>query len=196
MAEQSAFPLSWPINVPRSRVPRTSAFGKRSIGDARDALLRELKLLTASRIVISSNLRLRQDGLPVSAQSQPQDVGVAVYFRLGEQSICLPCDAWSKVEHNLWAIAKDIEAQRGRMRWVVGSVKQAFAGYAALPERAEAESCWVVLGIAPGSSAAVITAARREKAKTAHPDVEGGSNEKMQRLNRACEEALKGASNA
>ncbi len=127
-AEQSAYPLSWPAHVPRTRLPRTSAFGKHSIGKARDALLYELRMLGASRVVISTNLRLRQDGLPGSAQAQPRDVGAAVYFRLKTADICLPCDAWDKVEHNLWAIAKDIEAQRGRQRWRVGSVEQAFAG--------------------------------------------------------------------
>ena len=188
MTPPDAYPLSWPVHVPRTRLPRVSAFGKHTIGDARDVLLRELKLLGAGRVVISSNLRLRLDGLPISAQAQPHDVGVAVYFRLGDADICLPCDRWNKVEHNLWAVASDIEAQRGRRRWGVGSVEQAFAGYAALPA-STAENCWEVLLIRPHSPPDVILRAYRELALTRHPD-RGGSHEQMTALNRARTEAL------
>lgn len=48
---------------------------------------------------------------------------------------------------------------------------------------------WQVLGLAPGSSAAVIQAARRRLAKRAHPDV-GGSAPAMQAINAAAEAAL------
>lgn len=188
MSTPDAYPLSWPIHVPRTKFPRSSAFGKHSIGEARDEVLREVARLGGRRVVISSDLRLRQDGLPISAQAQPRDLGVAVYFRLDEQDICLPCDRWNKIEHNLWAIAKDVEAQRGRQRWGVGSIAQAFAGYAALMERTQ-DDCWQVLGIGPGSPTERIKAAWRELAKQAHPDA-GGSHEAMARINRARDQAL------
>lgn len=48
---------------------------------------------------------------------------------------------------------------------------------------------WAVLGLAPGSPAAAVQAARRRLAKEAHPDV-GGSAAAMQAINAAAEAAL------
>ncbi|MBL8237297.1 MAG: hypothetical protein JNM66_07760 [Bryobacterales bacterium] len=77
----------------------------------------EIRKLGGKQIVISSNLELRLDGLPRAAQRTPADQGVAVYFTLNGRSQCFPCDRWSTIEHNLWAIAKSIEALRGLERW-------------------------------------------------------------------------------
>jgi hypothetical protein len=128
--------------------------------------------------------------LPISEQAQPRDLGVAVYFRLKNADICLPCDAWNRVEHNPWAVVKDIEAQRGRLRWGVGSVEQAFAGYAALP--APGRDWHEVLGLTRSISTTKdsVDRAFRELSQERHPD-RGGSHEAMSELNRARQEALK-----
>ena len=192
--EQSAFPLTWPTGrpkTPRHQV-KSSAFGKHSLAEARDEVLRELALLRATRIVISSNVPLRRDGLMSGNSAAIAEPGVAVYFNLKEKAMVLACDRWTKVEHNLWAIACTIGAQRGVTRWGAVEIEQAFAGYAALAERTEAESCWSVLGIHAGSSRDAINAAWREKSKRAHPDV-GGNTSAMAALNEARDAALKGA---
>ncbi len=188
---QQAYPLYWPVRWPRTRYPSTAPFGDHSRARARDTLRHELALLGASKIVLSTNIPLRQDGLPRADWRQPTDKGVAVYFDLKGKPHVLACDRWAKVEHNFWAIAKDIEATRGKARWGVGSIEQAFAGYAALPERTESpeENCWTPLGIPPGSDADAINAAFRRLAPLAHPDT-GGSHAAMSMLNRAREAAL------
>jgi hypothetical protein len=44
------------------------------------------------------------------------------------------CDRWEKIEHNMQAIAKTIEALRGIARWGTGDMLEAaFTGFTALP---------------------------------------------------------------
>lgn len=136
--------------------------------------------------VISTNIALRQDGLPYSNRRPPDDKGVAVYFTHKGKQMCFACDRWDKVEDNIYAIAKSIDALRGIERWGSGSmVEQAFTGFVALPAPKNPHE---ILGVKPGASEAEIDAAYREKAKTAHPD-RGGSAEAMQELNAARQHA-------
>lgn len=96
---QQAYPLSWPLawqRTPVSKVSR-SQFGERSIAAAVDEVFRQLGLLGAREIVISSNLTLRADGTPRSGQVQPSDKGVAVYFKLNKADRVLACDRWNRV---------------------------------------------------------------------------------------------------
>jgi hypothetical protein len=96
--------------------------------------MNEIRKLGSKQVVISSNLELRNDGLPRASQRAPTDQGVAVYFNLNGRSQCFPCDRWTTVEHNLWAIAKSIEALRGLERWGAKTmVDAAFRGFQALP---------------------------------------------------------------
>jgi len=149
----------------------------------------ELRRMGATLPLISSNLRPRLDGMPYASQAQPQDTGVAVYFKLKGQNRVLACDKWNRIEHNLWAIRKHIESLRGQARWGVGNMEQAFAGYTSLPEKAGGVSWWEALGVTVNATADQISAAYREKAKTAHPDT-GGSHEAMALLNEAYRMAL------
>lgn len=190
--EQTAFPLSWPAGRPRT--PRyqvkASAFGKHSLADARDEVLRELKMLKATRIVISSNVPLRRDGLMSGTSAAIAEAGVAVYFQLSEKGMVLACDRWSKVEHNLWAIACTIGAQRGVTRWGAVEIEQAFAGYAALPSPSpSAENCWTILGLHSDATAGQIAERYRLLSQHRHPD-RGGTHEAMAALNKAREEAM------
>lgn len=196
MPDQSAFPLSWPVGWPRTKDPQRSRFGtyykKPTLAAGRDAVLAELGRLGASRIVISTNIELRRDGFPYSNRPEPKDKGAAVYFELKGKPCALPCDRWSTVGDNLWAIATHIEALRGQDRWGVGTVERAFAGYVALPERTQTESCWDVLGISADASAEIIQKAWRDLATRYHPDKIGGDGALMGKINAAREEALKG----
>jgi hypothetical protein len=168
--------------------------GKESltIGDGLARLGAELRRLGAKQVVISSNLRLRQDGLPMAGQAtQLADPGIAVYFKLNGKDRVLACDRWISAADNMAAIASHIEAIRACDRYGVGTLDQAFTGYAALPANTAAN--WRdVFGFQVDQrvtwdevSAAFVAAAR-----SAHPDA-GGSHDQMARLSEAKEFARK-----
>lgn len=191
-----AYPLHWPTGWPRARSRATARFQQRgergwmkqvTIATARERLQRELDLLGASYPTLSTNVELRLDGQPRSDRRDPDDPGVAVYFRFQGRDIALACDKWDRVADNVAAIAKHIEAMRGMDRWGVGTAAQAFAGY----ERLAAPEHWTeILGVQRGSGREAINAAYRSKARDAHPD-QGGSNDAMARLNAARDAALR-----
>lgn len=208
MSEQS-YPLSWPPGWKRTEAVsrQRSQFRKasrregerwvpprsRTVREALDELFLELERLGVRDwdVVVSSNLQVaRTTGLPRSGQAEPKDPGVAVYFDLDGRSCVLACDRWDKVADNVYAIAKHIGALRGQDRWGVGSVEQAFAGYTALPETTSGESCWDVLGVDRSASRADVERAYRVRAMTEHPD-QGGTDERMARLNQARSAALR-----
>jgi hypothetical protein len=151
-----AFPLAWPPMVKRTPGhQRTRAkFGTQSsqshqrgdgttytytrkenltVAGARGRVLAEIGRLGGRGVVLSSNVQLRQDGLPMSGRREPDDPGVAVYFLLNNKPRCLPCDRWDRVADNFAAVAKFIDAMRGQIRWGVGSVEAMFEGFKALP---------------------------------------------------------------
>lgn len=188
MAE--AFPLSWPEHWPRSK-RRANASFQSSLSSARDHLMNELRLMGAAYVVLSSNLALRQDGLPYASQRQPVDPGVAVYFQWNERQMVLACDCWNKVEDNLRAIGKTVDALRGIERWGASDMMgRAFSGFQALPPTGDAPlSCWDILGVPRGSSNEDIAAAYRHLAKTAHPD-RGGTRAQWDTLKAAYDTAV------
>lgn len=193
MTDQSAtaFPLAWPAGWPRvSR--RSNAPFQMSLSGARDHLMNELRLMGARYVVLSSNLTLRQDGLPYANQRQPEDPGVAVYFQWRGKQMTFACDRWAKVEDNVRAIGKTVEALRGIERWGASDMmERAFSAFEALPppDGVVTLSCWDVLGIEPGAPRDQITAAYRRQARSAHPD-QGGTREEWDRLQAAYEQAL------
>jgi hypothetical protein len=148
-------------------------------------------------IVISTNIPVKKDGMPYSTYRTPEDPGVAVYFNLKGVPHVLACDKWKNIEDNMWAIAKHIEALRGQERWGVGNLEQAFAGFKALPESFASsipDPWWRILGfsdIEDVTSESSVNEAYKILSKKYHPDIPGGSHEKMQQLNLAKEKALK-----
>jgi hypothetical protein len=193
-----AFPLHWPAGWPRAKGRSTARFSQKvdngrytetktvSVAVARDRLQRELDLLRASYPTLSTNVELRLDGQPRSDRRDPEDPGVAVYFRLQGRDIALACDKWDRVADNITALAKHIEALRGMDRWGVGTAAQAFAGYQML---AAPEQWFEVLGVSVSATEAEIKSAYRTLAMAAHPD-QGGSDAAMARLNAARDEGL------
>jgi hypothetical protein len=171
-----AYPLTWPPGRPRTPPARRarSRFAT-TFARARDEVVRELRLLRARAVVLSTNVALRRDGLPLAGQRSPADSGVAVYFQSGGRPLCFACDRWAKVEDNLWAVAKTIDALRGIARWGTGDmVETAFAGFQALPAAAAGPPWHEVLGVDPGAAAAEVAEAIRRATLTRHPD-RGGS---------------------
>ncbi len=134
-----AYPLYWPENRARTdRSRRENARFEMRFARARDEVSRQIELLcgrySAPSIVISTNLPLRRDGLPLASQRPPDDTGVAVYFMYKKKQTCFACDRWLKIEDNMQAIAKTIDALRGVARWGTGDMLEAaFTGFMALP---------------------------------------------------------------
>lgn len=198
MPEQSAYPLSWPEGWPRTAPatrkpspflrPASYAARRHSMEESSRELANELSRLGASKVVLSTNVKIRIDGLPYSGQAQPADPGAAVYFERKGRPVTLACDKWNRVEDNVWAIAKHIEALRGQQRWGVGTLDQAFRGYTALPAVGEssASDWWKILGVPVNSNPDQVRFAYRVLVKKHHPD-RGGDPEMFHRLQRAME---------
>lgn len=203
-----AFPLYWPVGWKRtphagrerarfgtSKMQHFASGGgyrqaaQLSLADARTRLQQELERLGARAITLSTNVELRLDGLPRSGQREPDDPGVAIYFSLQGKPIALACDKWDRVADNIAALAKHIDAMRGMDRWGVGSLSQAFAGYAALPAPDLRRPWWLVLGVPSSAGTEEIEAAYRELAKRFHPDVNPNGAAAMAEINAARDEA-------
>lgn len=189
----SSYPLDWPMGWARTKFRRAASFGDTNVYREAQKLRREMELLKAREVVISSNLMLRGDGIPYANQRHPSDPGVAVWFTLAGKEHVLACDRWDRPEHNLRAVVKHVEALRGQNRWGVGSIAQAFHGYQHLALDAGAGSivAWQILGIArEGATPEAIHAAYKRAALRAHPD-QGGSREAWDALQSAREDALR-----
>lgn len=185
----SAYPLSWPSGWQRCQTPEFSRFDT-SLTKARDSAIREIELLGASQIVVSSNAVLLVSGLIAARQPRIDDTGVAAYFVLyGEQKV-LPCDRWIALAENMQAIAKTVNAMRGIERWGAKEIISAmFRGFEALPDGLR--SWWDVLGLPSSADRAMIDAAYRSLAKVRHPDV-GGSLDEFAELSEAYRQATSG----
>ena len=198
--KREPFPLQWPEGFPRTMNAdrMRSRFGVRgqvSFSQARNEMLVELERLGAANVVLTSDLPVRNDGLPYASSRAGDDPGVSVWFVLPDSEGKLhervfPCDKWKTHAENMTAIARTVEAMRGMDRWGVGQVVQrAFTGFAALPPGptgtippVPAKKPWrEVLGmpvIVEGSVPKVVLLSlakglHRELIKDAHPDAGG-----------------------
>lgn len=184
------YPLRYPSTKPRTKYPKESSFdpkGKRTFAAARDELLRQLRRLGAKKFILSTNVPLRLDGLPYANFRQPGDKGVAVYFELNNRPRVLCCDCWNKIIDNVWAIAMDIDAQRGRLRWGVSSADEMFPVYQ-LPDADRSRHWWEVLGVSQHAGWEEVKEAYRDEAKKHHPDV-GGDRGRWDLIQTAYEQA-------
>lgn len=208
MTNPTAHPLAWPMGIPRhhgarqvarfsstKRVPAAAPGGisyrqsaELTLTQAVERVLTELGRFSGERIVISTNIEPRLDGLPRAGQRQPEDPGVAVYFYLRKKPYCLPCDRWTTVADNLAAVAAHLGAMRGMDRWGVGTVEQAFTGYLRLPSPDDVDWRAEFPNVATLEDVERIY---RERARSLHPDTGNGHHEAMVRLNRARDAARK-----
>lgn len=197
-APKEAFPLAWPQGRPRTRMRERARFGTGGSNGGRQALtvyvglsrlIAEMERLGAQQVVITSNLPRRLDGLPRSGARAPEDPGIAVYFSLRGKPHVLACDKWDTCADNLAAIAADVEALRGRERWGVSSLEQAFAGHLALPPMEAKKPWWAWLGLAaPPTKLETAEAAWAKRIYKEHPDRGGNANTAAE-LNAAMTEA-------
>lgn len=205
----NAYPLTWPAGWKRHASKQHGKFGKKAstsgtswkhtvdltINEALQRVLAELGRMGMRRedIIISSNLKLRLDGLPRSDQAAPADTGVAVYWEDGRGGHkVMAIDRYYKVADNLAAVAATLDAMRAIERHGGAVVlERAFTGFTALPAPgAAAPLDWrEVLGLTGSPTAEILKAAWRSAAGRAHPDRAGGTDEAMAKVNAAYERA-------
>lgn len=184
-----AFPLQWPAHWPRTDRPQRAKFDT-TMASARDGIIRELRLMGVreSSIVISTDIPLRMDGLPKANRRLPDDAGVAVYFIRNGQELCVPCDKWDRIQDNMQAIRKTLEALRGIERWGAKSmVDAAFQGFDSLPAQSQ-HGWWVALRISRDTPAESVRAQYRSLVKKHHPDRADGDSDLFLQIQAAYEE--------
>lgn len=214
----AAHPLSWPPGWKRTPADER-AFGqfgtarrhngsswtskeKISVAEATRRLREELARMGVQDddLVLSTNLRLRLDGLPRSDQAAPADPGAAIYWAdpWTVQPRCMAIDRYTKVEQNIAALAATIEAMRAIERHGGAVVlERAFTGFTALPAPivASMKRTWrdvLEFFDSPRELTADDVRGRwRRLASKFHPDRAGGDAVRMAELNQAREEALK-----
>jgi hypothetical protein len=155
---------------------------------ARRDLMRELRLLDATNVVLSTNIPLRRDG-EHHATMRPADgeTGIAVYFTLRGKQMAMARDSFDNVAQNLRSLGLAIEALRQLARHGGGTMlDRAFAGFAALPDRSDWRN---VLDVDPTASLAEAEATFRTLARHRHPDAPGGDHGQFQEINAAIQAA-------
>lgn len=196
----TAYPLTWPAGWRRSKSRKRATFSKNhnrvTIAEGIRRVKAELIRLgidvhTEGLVMISSHLRVRKDGGPISDQREPEDPGVAVYWKKPKdaQHKVMAVDLYDKVADNLAALAATLEAMRAIERHGGAVIlERAFTGFLALP----APNTWrAVLGYAEQTTPtlAMVKEVYCKKAMLEHPDKQGGSEPRMKELNWAMEEA-------
>lgn len=192
----TAFPLAWPPGWPRSTSKSLSPFSVKGFEINRRKVINELKLMGAGRIIISTNVPLRRDGIPYAENRRIEDPGVAVYFNHKDRPLVMARDRFWTPGENMRSIAMVIESLRAMERH--GGrfmMERAFTGFAALPAPASKRTnrTWrEILGLdaVTNPSAEVIGLCFTRLAKERHPD-NGGSDEEIRELLLAREQALK-----
>lgn len=211
--EKTSYPLAWPAGWKRTashqrkrakfsttstRYTENGSYRQAStvsVAVATQRVLDELKRfgIPDYKVIISTNLKLRRDGLPMSDQKAPADPGAAVYWRDGKHERVMATDVYDKVADNLAALAATIEAMRAIERHGGAVIlDRAFTGFTALPEPQAPINWRHVFGMTGISPTADLLKIRyRELRKTQHPDHGGNHDEfiKVEEAYRlACEE--------
>jgi len=178
-----AYPLQWPEGWPRTRNPKRARF-ETSMAKARDELFEELRRMGAKDIVLSTNLAVRNDGLPRAKQREPEDSSAAVYWRDAQgEARCIACDRWLFVRDNIRALGLTIAALRGLDRWGSSEiVSRAFTGFQRLEARGDD---WrTVLGVSRNPTLDEARAAMQRLRAKHHPD-RGGDPDTFRRVTHA-----------
>jgi DnaJ-domain-containing protein 1 len=194
MESTRAYPLYWPEGWPRTEPykQKQSHFKDRSIAKGREFLVDEVRRFGGTELIISSNLQLKLDGMPRSQQRQPDDRGVAIFFKRNDMDVALACDVYTTVEDNLWALCRTLEALRQIERDGSPSlINRAFKGFAQLPDP-DARDWWEVLGVSRHATDREVREAYIQLAKRYHPDtgVNGGDPQKFNQVQNAYDLAM------
>lgn len=167
---------------------------------ARGLLFEELERMSASFVVLSTNLPLRLDGQArAGAALNGADPGVAIYFTYKGKPMVMACDRFSAVAANVRSLGLAVEAMRQLERHGGGQMmERAFEGFTALPppKDSKPKRPWHEVLRYPADPAereflslAEIKARYNTLGKKLHPDMPGGSTDAMTELNQAMEDA-------
>jgi hypothetical protein len=179
-----AHPLCWPTGWPRRNRTTRSRFNA-TFAVARDCLFNEIRLMNGSSPILSTNVELRRDGLPYATRREPEDSAVAVYFTYKKKQLVFASDRWDKVQDNIQAIRKTIEALRGIERWGASDMmERAFTGFVALPDHSN-RTWWQVLGVTEDAHPREVRTAYKRKCVEVHPDKPNGNKEMFQDVQNA-----------
>lgn len=200
----SSYPLAWPAGKSVTRSRRRSPFGRNhTVTSGIEDIRRNLKLMGARNVVVTSNLPMRNDGQPSGSASIPSDVsrGVAVYWTVDNNPHVLACDVYFRVEENLRAIALSLEAMRGIERWGAVQAAQMFQGFQSLPagDAVVAQRPWrdvlaeggaFPAGLPAADQLAIAKARYRRMIQQVHPDAGAAADmAATQELNQAMADA-------
>lgn len=198
----TASPLTWPEGWPRSKTQQSSRFGKWNkpvtIRKAVDLITDQLGMMNVPswNIIISTDLELRNDGLPYSNQKEPADKGASVWWRKAnegeDERKVIALDHYDRIADNLYAIGKTVEAMRGIDRWGGGAIlNRTFTGFTALPPPdADNQPSWRVVLEYSGHDLNEANQIYKRLRKRYHPDT-GGSAKEFHILNKAWQQAEK-----
>ena len=211
----SVYPLKWPEGWPRTpshmrqsknrflsgttyEYDSSAPKGRRYVGRkpvrfdvARKKLTAELERMGATNVVISTNIPLRQDGLPRAdiARHTSDDPGIAVYFTHKKRQLVMAQDAYSGMAGNMRSLGLAIEALRQLERHGGGTMmERAFAGFIAIAPPSWKKPWREVFGVRRDWRGD-IKAMYRDLAKHRHSDTGGGHDTIMAELNVAYAEA-------
>lgn len=206
-----SYPLSWPQGWKRTtsrhdarfhriesgRTPGGFDYRRKkelTIADAAARVLDELKRLGVGdyNVIVSTNVKTSRTGMPYSSRGEPDDPGVAVYWkRRGRQEV-MAIDHYDRVADNLAAIAATLHALRAIERHGGGAIlERAFTGFVALPAPKTWREVFFPDGKANGQPVSLedVRIQYKNLSLRHHPD-RGGTHEAMAELNSAYEQAV------
>lgn len=205
------YPLQWPVSRDRARKSEASPYAM-ALTTAYEYVLKQLTLLGAKKVVISSNALLKKDGTPSAKQPKIIDNGVAVWFQWSNnQSVwySISCDSYSSITGNLRAIGLSVTDIRNvtrrlntpLIRMFMATPPQEQSQQQKPPPRQEpppkqdyqyeSPQLWRdILSVPFNASWPETKRAYYQLAKQRHPDA-GGSASQFQELSRAYSEAKK-----
>lgn len=188
-------PLTWPEGWKRTIRPKNARFKQTTVKQSITKILHELRLMGIpdKDVIISTNLQLQNNGLPYSSQKPPKDTGASVWWvGKNKQQRVIALDSYNKVEHNLSAIGKTLEAMRGINRWGGSEIlERTFTGFIALPATTEGSNWrgvfaeYVTIDIVNLDDLEI---AYRLARSESHPD-KGGSSEEFIKVTEAYDAA-------
>ncbi len=131
------YPLAWPPGrrrTLRSRIEHGSPFYKgfeAAYDSVHDELLKLGRAHGLTELRISTNAKLRRDGLPsVVSAWRVRDAGVAVHFKRDGKAYDVACDTYNDVRSNLCALARNLRDRGAAIRDRVMTVETAIESWA------------------------------------------------------------------
>lgn len=148
----------------------------------------ELRHIGASQVIVEMDIspnHLRNDGW-IYSNARPGSPGVRLSFKCRYGELSYEAGTWANWEHNIYAVARTLRAQRMIAR--DGAVKgdQVYRGFKALPGTVSggAELKAVLLRYADMPTWTTLTEVYRAAARKWHPDL-AGSDDAMRAINQA-----------